>query len=134
MELGRSGFVVRGRDYRYFVGLDRVHDDAEHADLYWLWVQINVPEAEDPTWTLKASKQEQYDYALSHCTAMDPKFAQIIRWTKPEGIHTPALILRDMIMEEMPNSRITLLGDAIHPMTPCESCRPILVPTIVSCF
>lgn len=40
--------------------------------------------------------------------------------TPVEGILQPPLQMRDMVPPSIPKGRVTLLGDAIHPMVPCE--------------
>jgi 2-polyprenyl-6-methoxyphenol hydroxylase-like FAD-dependent oxidoreductase len=119
-KLGASAYIIRERNYRFFVGVRHVSDDASHAELYWLWAQLNPDAVHGPLWPVNASKQEQYDFVMSCASNLDPKFKEILLLSKPEDIHSPALVLRDMVVEEMPSGRITLLGDAIHPMTPCE--------------
>jgi 2-polyprenyl-6-methoxyphenol hydroxylase-like FAD-dependent oxidoreductase len=119
-KIATSAYVVREHNYRFFVGVRHVSDDASHAELYWLWAQLNADAAHGALWPLSASKQEQYDFVMSCARDLDPKFKEILLLSKPEDIHTPALVLRDMVVDDMPSSRVTLLGDAIHPMTPCE--------------
>ena len=45
-------------------------------------------------------------------------FAEIFLAAPVEGVLCPPIRMRDMMPVELPNGRITLLGDAIHPMVP----------------
>ena len=57
------------------------------------------------------------------CKGLDSRLTEIMRLTGVEGIVKPSLVIRDLVLKDsggMPNSRITLLGDAAHPMAPCE--------------
>ena len=81
--------------------------------------------ARDPEnyWTSEASKQELYDFALETCKGIDSRLTEIMRLTDVEGMVKPSLVIRDLVLKDsggMPNSRIPLLGDAAHPMAPCE--------------
>jgi 2-polyprenyl-6-methoxyphenol hydroxylase-like FAD-dependent oxidoreductase len=91
--------------------------------------------ARDPEnyWTIKASKQQLYDFAVEKSKGLDSRLTEIIRVTDVEDMVKPPLVIRDLVLKDlggMPNSRITLLGDAAHPMTPCESENPLAYATL----
>ena len=43
---------------------------------------------------------------------------EVIRSTSVDGIMLPLLVIRDMVPHAIPTGRVTLLGDATHPMAP----------------
>lgn len=109
-----------GDEYHIFVGLDSIAEDLSSAKYYW-FVNWHDAEAEhEPYWTVSASKQDLLEYAVKHTKSLDPKFTEVIRLTKADDIMMPPIVLRDIVLENMPNRRITLLGDAAHPMAPCK--------------
>jgi 2-polyprenyl-6-methoxyphenol hydroxylase-like FAD-dependent oxidoreductase len=76
--------------------------------------------ASDPStyWTATASKQEMHDYAMQKISCLDPRLIELMRVSSPEDVFKPPLQIRDLVLEAIPTSRITLLGDAAHPMAP----------------
>jgi hypothetical protein len=71
----------------------------------------------------KASKRQCYDFAVERSKGLDSRLTEIIRLTDVEEMVKPPPVIRDLVLKDfggMPSSRITLLGDAAHPMTPCE--------------
>ena len=77
---------------------------------------------QEPFWTAAATKQEMYDFALAKTKALDPTFSRVVRLTDPSDIKAPPIVFRDLLLDDdaIPNGRITLLGDAAHPMAPCK--------------
>ena len=84
------------------------------------------PEAINPAdyWTSKASQKEMLDFALERIKVMDPRLSELARMTKPEGVLVPPIRVRDLVPTELPLGRVTLSGDAVHPMTFCTSTCP----------
>jgi 2-polyprenyl-6-methoxyphenol hydroxylase-like FAD-dependent oxidoreductase len=79
------------------------------------------PEAlKDDHWSRKATQQELLNYALKCVSETHPKLTEILRLTKAEGILVPQIEVKDMIPQPIPRGRVTLLGDAVHPMTYCK--------------
>ena len=78
-------------------------------------------------WTAAASKEELHTFAMSHLNDFPEEFVEPVCCTKIEGMLHPPLLMRDMIPPDLPRGRVTLLGDAIHPMVPCE---PVELPQI----
>ena len=71
-------------------------------------------------WAESASQQELHDYAMEKAKAYRPNLTEIVRATPVEGIIHPPLLIRDMLPQELPRGRVTLIGDAAHPMSPCK--------------
>ena len=110
--------AISGND-RMFVGLNAIGPNAEYGDYYWMYVLAN-PDPKVREWSATASKQEQYDVAVEGTKIFGPRFAEIVRLTKPEQMLTPPIEVRDLELDSMPNRRITLLGDAAHAMAPSK--------------
>jgi 2-polyprenyl-6-methoxyphenol hydroxylase-like FAD-dependent oxidoreductase len=55
---------------------------------------------------------------MSNLDGVHPDFAEAFRATQVDGILHPPIRMRDMTPVELPRGKITLLGDAIHPMVP----------------
>lgn len=124
MKIGTSAYVYMAtQQKRLFCGLNSVDPDGEHANYYWMYVWLDdtvIKNGERNHWTMHASKEESYEFALRGSEEFEPRFREIIQLTKPEGMMTPPVIIRDMEPVPLPNRRITLIGDAAHPMTPCK--------------
>lgn len=121
-DIARSGYLVCGPGgLRLFVGLSAFEDnEAQVARYLWMVSKLD-PEAEDKTnhWTDTASKQALYEEALAMTQNVDPGLTEIIKWTGPDGIKSPGVKFRDLILPDLPvHRRITLLGDAAHVMVP----------------
>jgi 2-polyprenyl-6-methoxyphenol hydroxylase-like FAD-dependent oxidoreductase len=75
--------------------------------------------AVDPSyWTSTASKEDLHSYIMNHLDGLGDGFTEPIRATSVEGIFHPPLQMRDMTPPVLPQGRVTLLGDAVHPMVP----------------
>jgi 2-polyprenyl-6-methoxyphenol hydroxylase-like FAD-dependent oxidoreductase len=125
LSIAHSAYVALGDGFFSFAGLKSIADDAQSATYYWFVIWNDEDAARDPEnyWTTKASKQQLYDFAVEKSKGLESRLTEIIRLTDAEDVVKPPLVIRDLVLKDlggMPNSRITLLGDAAHPMTPCE--------------
>lgn len=123
LSIAHSAYVALGDGFFVFVGLKSIADDAQSATFYWfvIWNAEDAARDAEKYWTATASKQKLYDFALKKTEGLDERFTEIIGLTDVSEIVTPPLVIKDLVLEDvsMPSSRITLLGDAAHPMTPC---------------
>ena len=130
LEIAHSAYIKLAENSRLFVGLVSVSEDGLTAKYYWI-IDWPDPKAEkEPYWTASASKQELYATAQELSNLFEPRFVEVIRLTKVNEIVTPPIVFRDMILEHLPNRRITILGDAAHPMTPCKLLSGRLLHTL----
>ena len=67
---------------------------------------------------MKASQAELHHFVMNNLGGVHPDFAEPFKATRVEGMLHPPIRMRDMTPAELPKGRITLLGDAIHPMVP----------------
>jgi len=118
--LAPSFHMAQSPDFRIFIATKGVSEDKSTASYYWYVSWIDPAAAEHDFWTIHASKEELLEYARTKATRAHPKFLEVVQLTKPEGIVSPPIKLRDWLPGDIPRGRITLLGDAIHPMTFCE--------------
>jgi 2-polyprenyl-6-methoxyphenol hydroxylase-like FAD-dependent oxidoreductase len=73
----------------------------------------------DPSyWTSSASQEDLHSYIKGHLDGLGDGFTEPIRATPVHGMFHPPLQMRDMTPPVLPPGRVTLLGDAIHPMVP----------------
>ena len=120
-KLGTSFYLVLAEDKRIFVGLKNVADDKATAEYYWMHSWHIPMEDVEAHWTKQASKQEMHDYALKSVTEFQPSLTEIVRLTPVDGMMQPPIAMHDLLPIEPPLGRVTLLGDAAHPMTPCKN-------------
>ncbi|MCJ1283409.1 hypothetical protein MMC26_002737 [Xylographa opegraphella] len=117
LENARSFYIFTGRGFRVLVGLVSVPDDKETAQYYWI-MNWQDPEAANPDfWALKASPADKLAFALERIEGVDERFASVIKATKVEDM-AASLTLKDLVPMKIPRGRVSLLGDAAHPMTP----------------
>ncbi|MCJ1377644.1 hypothetical protein MMC17_000740 [Xylographa soralifera] len=117
LENARSFYFLKGRDFRMLIGLVSVAEDKATAQYYWAinWLD---PEAGSPDfWALKAPPADRLAFVLKTIEGTDERFACVIRATKVEDMAAP-LAIKDLMPMEIPRGRVSLLGDAAHPMTP----------------
>lgn len=121
LELANSCYISGYHsDGALFVGLNSVTDDGKSGNYYWTMVYTDEAAAKRPHWTATAEKGELYKLARSKMEHMDPRFLEVVDKTDPSGMGVPAFTLQDVEIGELPVSRVTLLGDAAHSMTPCK--------------
>ncbi|XXH02031.1 hypothetical protein Hte_008396 [Hypoxylon texense] len=121
LALGHSCYVRSGPEdsgYFFFCGLSRVNPDGNSGRYYWYVVDEDDDVDKEDHWLHSASQAEKLDYAIKVTRTLEPKFTEIIRSTPVSGMRTHSLLVRDAMIHDLPVSRITLLGDAVHPMTP----------------
>ncbi|KAI0475533.1 putative monooxygenase [Xylariaceae sp. FL0804] len=117
LALGHSayGVVCPGLGGMMFVGLDKINDDYS-GDYFWF---LNTPNAIGPDgWLETASQSAKRDLALKYAEGLEPRLREIIQLTPLEGINERRWPAHDAEIADLPVGRITLLGDAIHPMAP----------------
>ncbi|MCJ1245622.1 hypothetical protein MMC30_002826 [Trapelia coarctata] len=115
--LAPSFYMAQAEDFRIFIATKGVSEDKATSRYYWFVSWIDPAAAEHDFWTLHASREELLEYAATKVAGAHPKFLEVIQLTKPEGIVCPPIRLRDWLPGDIPRGRVTLLGDAIHPMT-----------------
>lgn len=134
LEIAHSAYTVDTRDgnnhpVRLFVGLDVINPDNKSADYYWtvLWPDEGATEAGFSN--ASASAEQLLETARQKMCLAPAELREILELSGPQSIRRTPLIIRDMVLESLPAGRVTLLGDAVHPMTPCKwSCIAFWIP------
>lgn len=122
LALAHSAYVAAAENFHLYVGLKDVSEDGEEARYYWYLNFYDPEAAREPFWTATATKQEMYTSALEKIKVLDPAYSRIVRLTSANDIRAPPIVFRDLLLEDdaIPQGRVTLLGDAAHPMAPCK--------------
>ena len=121
LECARSFYFVASRGFRMLKGLVSVAEDKATARHYWA-MNWQDPEACSPDfWALNVPPAERLAFVLKTIEGVDERFASVIKATRVEDMAAP-LALKDLVPMGMPRGRVSLLGDAAHPMIPCKLC------------
>lgn len=119
-----SFYFLQAQGFRVFIATKGISDDKSTAYYYWFLSWLDPAAAEPGFWTQQASREELLEYATKKTAELNPMFLEPIRLTKAEGMVCPPIRIRDWVPRDIPHGKITLLGDAIHPMTFCEYTCP----------
>lgn len=129
LKLGHSAYAASVGEMHTFVGLSETVCSKETSELqggkYYFYLIIHDAAAgeathEKPYWTATATKEEMHAYTTEKTRHLHPRFREIMDMTPVEGMKAPPVVIRDMIVEDLPEGRVTVIGDAAHPMTPCK--------------
>lgn len=121
LELAHSCYVAGyPHEGGVFVGLNSVSEDGKSGRYYWSVWYLDEAAGGRSHWTSTAEKSVLHKFALEKVAQLNPAFLEVMEKTSPEGIVVPSFTLQDIEIEKLPVSRVTLLGDAAHCMTPCK--------------
>jgi hypothetical protein len=122
LDLAHSAYVAAAESFHLYVGLKEVSVDGKKATYYWYLNFYDPEAANEPYWTAQASKEAMYKFAVQKTQALNPTYSKIVHLTDMNNIRAPPIVFRDSLLNEdaIPLGRITLLGDAAHPMAPCK--------------
>lgn len=121
LKIATSLYIVDDELSRFFVGLRDIAPNKESATYYWICGCPDPSFSTDPEhhWTRHADKEVLLKHAIERVKAYPPFLRAIVEQTKSEGIVVPAIVLADFVPPKaLPGGRITLLGDAVHAMSP----------------
>lgn len=111
--------IVSEKGYFIWVGLNNVNDDLS-GNYYWC-VAWDDDVGKPDHWLKHASAAAKHDYVMKNTQWLEPTFREIFQQTPVNGILPGQAIYRDAEISSLPTGRIVLVGDAAHPMAPCES-------------
>ncbi|KAF4445492.1 FAD/NAD(P)-binding domain-containing protein [Fusarium austroafricanum] len=118
MKLANSFCVGFADTRRLFVGVKDVAEDLKSAQYYWMFGWQDQEATKKDFWTTSASREDMHAYVMSHLDNLNEDFTEPIRQTPVEGILLPPIVMKDMVPPALPRGKVTLIGDAIHPMVP----------------
>ncbi|KAH8585386.1 monooxygenase FAD-binding protein-like protein [Bisporella sp. PMI_857] len=118
MQLGTSWVSAFSDDLRVTYLVSSISEDRKIAKLYWLFGWQDEDALKEDFWTSKASREEMHQFVLSQLHNLHPQITETFQATPIEGMVLPPLRLCDMLPPILPAGRITLIGDAVHSMTP----------------
>jgi hypothetical protein len=121
IQLGHSCWLTLNKHVRLFSGIKNIRPDGKSADIYWLTLHEDDKVTDPDHWLRTATREDKYNFALQSISDLDPKFQEVVMLSKAEAMKDIPLIFWDALIEDLPTSRVTLLGDAIHPMSPCKN-------------
>ena len=122
LNLAHSAYVAAAENYHLYVGLKEVLADGKEARYYWFLNFYDNEAVSEPFWTATASKEAMYNFAMQKTQTLNPAYSRIVHLTDSSNIRAPPIVFRDLLLndEAIPLGRVTLLGDAAHPMAPCK--------------
>lgn len=121
LNLGHSCWIFVPPEFGFnlFVGLQQVSPDGKSGDYYWFYMETDKNVGLPGHWLLTASREERLAHVKKAVGSIEPKFREIIDATPVSSIKDIPFIYRDAELTSLPSGNIALLGDAVHPMTPC---------------
>ena len=119
--LGNAAILSGAPGVRQQLGMLSMNKDGDTPIARYFWALM--PHREHPTelsdWVQQASKQELYDFALEITSDLHPSMTDLIRYGGPEALaHPQPRFLEFIPPENLPEGRVTVLGDAAHAMIP----------------
>ena len=116
LQLGHSYHLVFGEDCRFLALIGSVAEDKQSAWYYWVVNWIDEDAAHEDYWLKSASAAKRLELAKQRCTHIDASLTEVLEATQSEGMEA-YIPVRDLLPSALPEGRVTLLGDAFHPMT-----------------
>ena len=116
LQLAHSYHLVFGPGCRFLTLLGSVAEDKQSAWYYWVANWIDKDAAHEDYWLRSASAAKKLELAKQKCAQIDASLKEVLEATQPHGI-LAYIPVRDLEPSAIPEGRVTLLGDAFHPMT-----------------
>lgn len=116
--IARSMYFCGADHFSFFVCL-KSHGPAA-STYYWLIGFQDEGACARGHWTDTSSAEENLAWAREKVRELRPDLAAVIQWQTAERMFKPFSVW-DREPEACPAGPVTLLGDAMHCMSPCES-------------
>jgi 2-polyprenyl-6-methoxyphenol hydroxylase-like FAD-dependent oxidoreductase len=116
LRLSHSHHLVFGDDCRFLTLIGSVAEDKQTAWYYWVVNWIDEDARRDDYWLKSASAADRLGLARQKCAHIASSLKEVLDATRPEGMES-YIAVRDLMPSAIPEGRVTLLGDAFHPMT-----------------
>lgn len=121
LSLGHSCWFASEPEARLFCGISRILPDGKSAEVYWTFYYDDDGIGDAGHWLQLTLPAQQFDLVWERSQVLDAKFREVLQLTGPGGLSRKPMIFWDAVIDRLPVSRVTMLGDAAHPMAPCES-------------
>lgn len=120
LALGHSAYNLVNPELGFigFVGLHYALPDGVSGRFFWMFMQPDAEVSNSQHWLQTSTQQEKLDYVLQATAPLPAKLREIFELTPAEGVRKEPHIWRDLELDSLPSSRVVLLGDAAHAMTP----------------
>jgi len=127
LSLGHSSYIVYFKrdkqQYMLFIGLDSVSEDGKTGSYYWDLIWPCEDGDRDDHWALNGKQKDLLAHTKEVIKKLKPEFRKVVEMTPEHLILVPGLRFHILLMEELPASRVTLLGDAARTYFPlCFFC------------
>ncbi|KAK0714417.1 hypothetical protein B0T21DRAFT_387121 [Apiosordaria backusii] len=133
MRNGYSAYMAVGRGWGLFVGLNRILEIEEKekgsgevkgvkGEYYWLMSEYDEGVADENHWTRAMTDEEKLARAKDKVKELREEFRVVVEKTDVEGVKSSAWSMwYDATgIEGINVTRVVLIGDAAHPMTPAR--------------
>ncbi|KAK4675949.1 hypothetical protein QC764_507720 [Podospora pseudoanserina] len=129
---GHSAYVSVGKEWGLFVGLNKLvnvkadeEGDVEgmKGEYYWILSRFDKDVADEKHWTKTMTDEEKLAMAKEKIKEMREEFRIVVEKTTVEGLKSSAWSMWYSAVqgaEDLKTSRVVLIGDAAHPMTPAR--------------
>jgi 2-polyprenyl-6-methoxyphenol hydroxylase-like FAD-dependent oxidoreductase len=114
--IATAAIQTSGPGMRQMIGMLSMSEDRSTS--HWFWALM--PRRDDPQalsdWIQHATKDELYNYAIESTKSLHPIASDIIKHGGPEAILDTQPKFMEFVTPQLPEGRVTVLGDAAHAM------------------
>ncbi|KAJ4419209.1 hypothetical protein N0V82_005116 [Gnomoniopsis sp. IMI 355080] len=120
LSLGHSAYNLINPELGFigFVGLHHTMPEGTSGRFYWMFMQPDEDITKPDHWLQVASQQEKLDHVLKTVAPLASELREIFELTPTEGVRQDLHVWKDFELANIPASRIILVGDSAHAMTP----------------
>ncbi|KAJ1335018.1 salicylate hydroxylase [Microdochium nivale] len=123
LELGHSAYVYASPDLGFwnFNGLHHVLPGGRSGKHYWMLMQPDATVESPDHWLRTATQEQKREHVIKLISNMPPRFRELFEATPASGIKKEIHLWRDLELDTkggFPASRVVLVGDSAHAMTP----------------
>lgn len=116
LSLGHSSYInffKRGKQqYMLFIGLDSVSDDGKTGSYYWDLIWPTEDADRDDYWAYNSKQADMLAHTKEVIKGLKPECRKVVEMTQKDRILVPGLHFHVLLIDKLPASRVTLLGDA----------------------